>query len=497
MADLSFNAKATEAARLHRAGQLDAAVTIYRELEKKAPRDVQLLRFLGMALRDFGRSEEAAGVFRRAIKIAPGDPALHFELAATLRQGTDLDAAHAAVDRSLKLGPAHPGALGLKAELCFMTGDAAAGYEALRPLLEGVAGSTVHPGVALAFARIGPKVGRSAEATDLLRRFVAEARADNATKAEAFFRLGDLLDAAGEWGGAFDAFERGNALVGTLYDPTAHAAQVDRLIKAWPAGTIERLGASAGGAGGSASELPVYIVGMPRSGTSLVEQILATHPAVAGGGERGEVHRLAERLQGKFHGLACGLERVEVLTPPVIRKEAGALVDAYGRAAPRAGRFTDKMPDNFLHLGLLAVLLPRARIIHCVRDALDTGLSCYFQHFGGHYNWVYDQRHIGAYYRDYLRLMEHWKKVLRAPMLDVSYEELVADQEGQSRRMVEFIGLPWDDACMRFYENKRVVNTASNDQVRRPIYRSSSGRWRNYAGRIGPMAGEMGITIPP
>ena len=145
------------------------------------------------------------------------------------------------------------------------------------------------------------------------------------------------------------------------------------------------------------------------------------------------------------------------------------------------------MPANFKHLGLIAQLFPGARIIHCVRDPLDTCLSCYFQHFSPSISYADDFGHLGAYYRQYQRLMQHWKEVLDIPMLQVDYETLIADQEGASRAIIEFCGLPWDDRCLRFYDTQRVVATASYDQVRRPLYTHSVNRWKNYERYIDPL----------
>jgi len=156
--------------------------------------------------------------------------------------------------------------------------------------------------------------------------------------------------------------------------------------------------------------------------------------------------------------------------------------------APDARRVTDKMWQNFEFLGFAALLFPRARVIHCTRDALDTGVSCFFQHFyGAGVPFAYDLAHIGAYYRQYRRIMGHWQNVLPLPILDISYERLVADTEGEIRKMVDFCGLSWDASCLRFFETERVIGTASHDQVRRPVYRTSVGRYRRYRRWLEPL----------
>jgi hypothetical protein len=226
---------------------------------------------------------------------------------------------------------------------------------------------------------------------------------------------------------------------------------------------------------------------MPRSGTTLVEQILASHPAVFGAGELLRVGEIAQRLPS---ALGSRLDYPLCLAD-FSQQAADAAAQEYldylqSLSGGEATRVTDKMPGNFMHLGLIDLLFPGARIIHCMRDPLDTCLSCYSQNFNGH-EYTHDLSHLGHFYRDYQRIMQHWRGVVRVPVLEVQYEALVEDPEPGSRRLIEFCGLPWDDSCLRFYENKRTVVTASYDQVRRPIYKTSTERWRNYERHIDPL----------
>jgi hypothetical protein len=225
---------------------------------------------------------------------------------------------------------------------------------------------------------------------------------------------------------------------------------------------------------------------MMRSGTTLTEQILASHPQVHGAGELrlfGQITDvLAERLGPEPYPECVG--RLDVaLARPLAEDHLGRLRDRGGVAR----RVVDKMPDNYLHLGLIATLLPKARIVHCVRDPIDTCLSCYFQNFAGLFPFKHDLRHLGAYCREYQRLMQHWRQVLPVPVLELNYEALTAAPEAVSRRLVEFCGLEWDDRCLRFHETDRPVRTASMLQVRRPMYRSAVGRWKRYEKHLGPL----------
>jgi hypothetical protein len=247
------------------------------------------------------------------------------------------------------------------------------------------------------------------------------------------------------------------------------------------------------GGAGDPSQVPVLIVGMPRSGTTLIEQILASHPKVFGADELRDL--------GEVIAAHCDLAPMPAVYPECIRDMPGEVLGRIGavyaarlrRRAPAVERITDKMPANLLHLGLVHLALPNARIVHVRRDPIDTCWSCYARLFGGEQPFAYDLGELGRYYRRYQALMAHWRAVLPpGAMLEVDYEQVVDDLEEQARRIVAYCGLEWDEACLRFYETKRQVHTSSAAQVRRPIYRSSIGRWRPYRQWLGPLLNELG-----
>ncbi len=226
---------------------------------------------------------------------------------------------------------------------------------------------------------------------------------------------------------------------------------------------------------------PVFIVGMPRSGSTLVEQILASHREVQGTSELPYMGMLSEALAGKQSG--------NVKYPESVRNLTGEQLLAFGRSYLRHTRdartqnlayFTDKMPANFVHAGLIHLALPQARIIDVRRNALDTCIGNYRQLFARGKNFTYDLTECAEYYLEYVRIMDHWEDVLPGRILRIDYEDVVADVETEARRMLEYCGLPWDDACLRFHENLRAVNTASAEQVRLPIYRHGMGYWKHY-----------------
>ena len=232
---------------------------------------------------------------------------------------------------------------------------------------------------------------------------------------------------------------------------------------------------------GNISNTPVFIVGVPRSGTSLVEQILSSHSDVFGAGELTWVGVVASSIQDNLKTDTHYPECIQELTKSNINGLAEQYLRYLHTLANNESRITDKMPNNFLHLGLIHILFPNARIIHCRRDPRDTCVSIYTEYFPDGLPYSYNLLKLGAFYKQYERIMDHWRTVIGAGLIiDIDYENLVKNQEEESRRLVKFIGLDWDDSCMDFYRKKRRVNTVSNLQVKKPMYSSSIGRWKHY-----------------
>jgi hypothetical protein len=293
-----------------------------------------------------------------------------------------------------------------------------------------------------------------------------------------------LAKALMDIGAADDAFAwltRANARhrAGIAYDVAADVGQMAALADAF--GMVDPIGDPA--------MRPIFIVGMPRSGTTLVEQILASHPAVHGGGE---MKHLDLVLMDHFGG-APDAAQLAALDPATCATLARAYLQRAGAGAPRGTRVTDKMPSNFRHAGLIHRLFPGAVIVHCRRSPQDTCLSIYATHFAQGQHFAYDLAELGTYYRAYRALMAHWRRVLPGTVLvEVDYEAVVADLEHEARRLVAASGLPWDEACLAFHRTARPVRTASVNQVRQPLYGSSVERWRPYARHLEP----LGLDFP-
>ncbi|MEX2643486.1 MAG: sulfotransferase [Acetobacterales bacterium] len=550
---LAVGRQLASAWQLMQAGRADAAEQAVRAALRQAPRDPDALEFLGLLLLQRGAAEQAVAPLQRAVRARPEKAAAHYNLGCALASaGRPRDAA-AALRRATELDPARPeawanlgnvlqelddraGAIACYREAARLAPGDVAPYsnlgaallyegrpeEAEAALREALSRDATHagawnnlgntlkslgrldeaaaayrraltlqPGMGEALANLADIDERAGDrpTADRLKAAAADAAQPPQDRIAAAFAAGRVLAQLDEHEQAFDAYAAGNALRRALdrsrgagFDRAAHSRRVDRLISAYTAGALAAAPDAAG-----ADRTPVFVLGMPRSGSTLVEQILASHPDVAGAGE---VPCLEEVLSAAG---ALAAPETLVATAEADRLRLGAAyIERLRRAAPeQAPRITDKTPVNFLHIGAIALTLPGARIVHSRRDPADTALSCFFQNFGRGNAFTNDLGDLGAFYRDYLRLMAHWREA-GATFLDLDYEELVAEPEKTVRGLLDFVDLPWDPDCLRFHENPRAVLTASNAQVRRPLYGGAVARWRRYERQLAPFFAALG-----
>ena len=295
----------------------------------------------------------------------------------------------------------------------------------------------------------------------------------------------------GRYDDAFRYYLSVKQLLGSLSPQQDHHAERFRLIRSIFAPAFF----AAHQDWGDPSQVPVFIVGMPRSGTTLTEQIIAAHPSAAAAGEIGVPNRIAKSLGFGASDEKAFARQISRLKPKEVAALAREGLEMLVRFSKTAERITDKLPHNFELLGLIAMLFPRAKIIHCRRNPLDTCVSCFLTPLSEEHAYTHDLSALGEYYRDYAALMDYWREVLPMPILDVDYESLVADPEGQSRRLVDFVGLDWDPACLEFHAGGRAIHTISRAQVRQPIYDTSIGRWRRYEKHLGPLRAALGDLV--
>jgi hypothetical protein len=286
-----------------------------------------------------------------------------------------------------------------------------------------------------------------------------------------------------------ELFHRGNR-VKREHNPfsiEAERANTQRIIRAFPAELFAKRKQT-----GDPSNVPVFVFGMPRSGTTLVEQILDSHPRIHGAGEINDLWLIVSRIGYWLTPGSSLPEAVGEVDPDAwltLGKRYVENIRAYGQSAER---IVDKLPFNYTLAGIIKLMLPNAHFVHCVRDPRDTCVSCYLTSFGGDRGFTSDLSELGETYRLYRQLMNHWKKVLPGGLHEVSYERLVSNQEAETRRLLECIEMEWSDDCMNFHRNPRLVTTASMTQVRQPAYKTSIGRWKRYENHLGPLMEGLG-----
>ena len=304
------------------------------------------------------------------------------------------------------------------------------------------------------------------------------------------YALGKAYDDLKRYDDAFDNLKKGSAQKRKTisYNESDVLGYFERIKQAITKDVI----ASHSGQG-VAGNLPIFVLGMPRSGTTLAEQIIASHPRVRGAGELRDFNETVTSVRDSKGNQAPFPEFLPVLKGDELRKIAETYMRKLAKHAPKAERITDKMPSNFYFAGLIHLAMPNAKIIHTNRNPVDTCVSCFSKLFAGEQSQTYELAELGRYYRAYHDLMQHWRDVLpKGAFLDIQYEEVVADTEGQARRILDYCGLEWDPCVLDFHKNERPIKTASASQVRKPIYSSSVARWKNYESHLGPLLAELG-----
>jgi len=441
---------------------------------------------LGNVLRLQGRLEEAAGAFRRVVNRDPNFAAGHHGLGLTLVDMGRPDEAESCFREALRLDPAHAVSWMAIARLQGQRGDLGASCRSYRAAL------AICPTLAEAYWRLALLLKSSMPEDEVSRLSQLLEAADIADDQRALghFGLAAVLDDRGMYSLAALHFESANRLQssvdtarGQSYDPDSHARYIDLLIDSFNSEFLaERR------SWGDRDPRPVFVVGLPRSGTSLVEQILASHTQIHGAGELKDVDRLFQSLP-KLTGRPGqnAFEATRYLTIESVQAAAQQYLQRLDSLAPpSARRVTDKMPDNFRMIGLIALLWPQARVIVCRRDLRDIAVSCWQNGFQS-LPWTTNWDSMARRFADYQRLMEHWRRITPIECIEVAYESLVADIETHSRRLIEFVGLEWEEACLDFPSTQRMVRTASFIEVRRPAHTRSIGRWRHYQTHLAPL----------
>jgi tetratricopeptide (TPR) repeat protein len=501
------------------------AEALLRDRLRRSPTDVAAIRMLAEVAARIGRYEDAAHLLERCLELAPGFDAARQNYAMVLHRSNRPQEALAQVERLLAGDPHNPGYRNLRAVVLCRTGDFGEAIELYEDILAEHPGQPMvwlSQGHALKTAGLGeraiaayrrcieldPGFGDAWWSLANLKTFrfddadIAAMRTQlqrtdlgDEHRLHLDFALGKALEDRGEYAESFAHYSRGNALrlARVPYSADATSARLQRAAEIYTAEFFRERGGF-----GVAAPDPIFIVGMPRAGSTLVEQILSSHPLVEGTMELPEITSLTRvlRQQGaddspaRYHEVLAGLDADAV-------RELGERYLERTRIQRKAGApfFIDKMPNNFAHIGLIQLALPNARIIDVRRHPLACGFSLFKQHFARGQDFSYSLDDIGRYYRDYVGLMAHFDKVLPGRIHRIAYEALVDDTEAEVRRLLDHCGLPFEPRCLRFFENDRPVRTASSEQVRQPIYRAGVDHWTHFEPWLGPLKAALGPVL--
>ncbi len=479
---------------LGREGQLNEAVPWIKQATVLAPENPASWAHLAELHMEREEFEEAVPCWERLLTLVPEDRAGPLlSLGWALQQSGRLAEAGERYRAAAAINP------GLPAVLLYLGGY----HEDLGELAEAEsafrAAAAIAPAVPMPYSRLATLLRGKLPESDLdaLELRLADPDLPPHPRARLLFGLAHVLDARGDYARAAGLLREANAAAQDLsrprrdYNPAEHERFVDNVLRAF---TPEFFARTAGM--GSDSRRPVFVFGLPRSGTTLVEQVLASHPQVHGAGELRVSRQSLDAAVTAVGSHESPLESLARLDEPAVARVAAAHLDRL-RALDggRADRVVDKLPDNYMFLGLIATLFPDATFIHCRRDLRDIAVSCWMTDFGS-VRWANDPGHIAGRFRQYRRLMDHWRSVLPVPIHDVDYEETVADLEGVARRLIAACGLEWDPACLEFHTNRRPIRTASVAQVRQPVYTRSVARWKNYESDLADLFALLPIDEP-
>jgi len=511
-------------------GNIDAAVAALKEVVKLAPDHLDALNNLGYALSEQGRYDEAIPQYkrvlaiqhnhvdalcslakiyqltgglsksRRLLKIAllhdPDSVDINYSLAEIAQMQGEVPLSLSIYNKLLKQNPDSPLYTAAKSILLEKTGRFEEALELITPFLER---QQYTPNIARAFAKLSRHCDKTQEAIQYIEATLANSSelhnidvmsssTTSTHQSTLHFELGKLYDTLGNYDEAFKNYHDSHeSFDNKYYKRTLEESFVKmqelytrEFFASAPVSTI-------------VTSKPIFIVGMPRSGTTLTEQILSSHPEVVGGGELNDIFATSIHLPVTLHSKYPYPECMKEINTETLDMSARKYLKTLDEISSSAPHVTDKMPHNFAQIGLIRLMFPDAKIIHCVRNPLDNCLSIYFSQFNHAHGYAADLNSLGEHYRGYTRLMAHWNELFGDHILEHRYEDVIADQEGMTRRLLDFCNLAWDPACMQFFKAKRFVSTISYDQVRQPIYKKSVARWRNYEKHLGPLIDSLGI----
>jgi tetratricopeptide (TPR) repeat protein len=468
------------ARQAYAANKMEQARNLCEQLLVRNANNARAVIMLGQIGLARNRLEEAASYMLRAAALLPRDPIAHLGLGEIRIFQGRFDEAIAEYDTVLRSDPESPAAIAGKADAYEKSGQRDKARALLRPLVEEGREDALQ---AIIQARLDLHDRNYDAVIDLINRHLKLGDAKGYILWHLHHHLGQALERTERFDEAFTAYAHGNSAVPAPFEPEAWLQPTGSLIESF---SPQRFAAVPRASHNS--QLPIFVLGMPRSGSTLVETILDAHPDVAAAGELPTMQELINSISLDIGSTLPYPLCIEDLDQTDVDTIAGRYLQRLRQTDEQAKRIVDKYLNNYLHLGMLAVLFPEARIIHCRRHPLDTCFSCFQTPLpSATHPYSCDLGNLGIVYAAYERLMTHWRDVLEIPMLEIQYETMVSDQERTTRRLIDFCGLDFDERCLRFHEGERVVLTASYDQVNRPIYSSSVGRYKNFQKHLGPL----------
>jgi tetratricopeptide (TPR) repeat protein len=480
---------------LQGAGRPLEAINHYEKVISLQPRHTEAYNNLANVLQRLGRFEEAVTRYGLALAINPDYADASFNLGNALLALNRNEEAIAQNEKVLRLNPMRVEAhnnIGVALQALGRIEEAGLAYDRALQIAPRQLATHLNVAYLRRFSADDPRLGVLEKLADEMPAFDADGQiALHFALAKAYADLQQVER-------SFGHLRQGNALKRRqlAYDEREVLDVFERIRTVFTRDLIERKSGA-----GDASPAPVFVLGMPRSGTTLVEQILASHSGVYGAGEIEALSRTVAGFRSRQSTIGEFPEMVSAMSSQDLRDIGSGYVGLIRSLAPKMQRIVNKMPLNFIFIGLIHLTMPNARIIHTRRDPVDTCLSCFSLLFTGNQPFTYDLGELGRYYRSYAALMDHWREVLpKGVMIDVQYETLVDDLEGQARALIAHCGLEWEEACLAFHKTKRPVQTASAVQVRAPVYRTSIGRWRQYDKFLQPLlealSAGMSASIP-
>ncbi|NQY92397.1 MAG: sulfotransferase, partial [Deltaproteobacteria bacterium] len=416
--------------------------------------------------------------FKQAATMRPPDAELHTLIGRALINDGSFDEAHEQLDLALAIDPDHLVAIASKADLFERRNQLEEALALIQPVIEQ---NRDNAPIGVAHAQIALSQKNDQEAIAITRRHLLTNPLDTFRR-PLLFLLGKALERTGEYDEAFEAYRSGNEVLREPFDAADHVARIDGIIASFSAERMALLPKME-----PTDDTPVFIIGMFRSGSTLTETIIDTHPDAAGAGESQLIRRLWDSLLISVDSRNHHQRNIHELKARDLDRLRTEYLDGIRKLARPAKCVLDKSLGNYLQLGFLTALFGKPRIIHCRRNPIDTCFSCYAEHLSTMHGYCSDLEGLGVVHRQYERLMDHWRQTLDIPMLEIDYEELVADQEHQTRRIIEFCGLSWDEECLRFNESSRVAHTASYAQIRQPIYKTAVSRGAKFEKHLGPL----------